>query len=244
MPCGRPPASAIRSSRRRRRRPGYQTHYAVDGGRARIILHALTTPGDVMEGQTLPDLLRRVRFRWRVRPERAVGDSKYGTVANIVALEDAGIRAYVALADTEHRDSPYYPLAAFRYDAAGDTYWCPQGQPLRRYRVAWEKELVGYVADPGACNACSVKTACTPGKSGRHLHRSLHAAYLDRVRGYHATESYKRAMRKRGMCGFGTSAPAPVHGHRDPSRPAAPGALRPRRGRAGCAGPGRAPPGS
>jgi transposase len=178
---------------------GYQTHYVVDGGRARIILHALTTPGDVMEGQTLPDLLWRVRFRWRVRPKHAVGDSKYGTVDNILAVEDAGIRAYFPLADTEHRASPYYPLAAFQYDADADTYWCPQGHPLRRYRVAWAKELVGYVGDPAVCNACPVKAACTPGTTGRHLHRSLHAAYLDRVRGYHATESYKRAMRKRAV---------------------------------------------
>ena len=55
------------------------------------------------------------------------------------------------------------------------------------------------MGDPAVCNACPVKAACTPGATGRHLHRSLHAAYLDRVRGYHATESYKRAMRKRAV---------------------------------------------
>jgi hypothetical protein len=32
---------------------------------------------------------------------------------------------------------------------------------------------------------------------GRILHRSLFADYLDRVRDYHATEAYKKAMRKR-----------------------------------------------
>jgi hypothetical protein len=168
---------------------GYQTHYVVDGGRHRIILHAFVTPGDVRESQPMLDLLWRVRFRWRVRPATAVGDSKYGTVENIIALEDAGIRAYFPLADTDHRKGPYYPLAAFAYDAARDEYRCPQGQPLRRDRSAWEKELVGYVADPSVCNACPVKAACTPGTTGRHVHRSLHEAYLDRVRAYHATES-------------------------------------------------------
>ena len=178
---------------------GYQTHYVVDGGRARIILHALTTPGDVREGQALLDLLWRVRFRWRVRPKCAVGDSKFGTVENIMALEDEGIRAYFPLADTEHRKGPYYPLAAFAYDAERDEYRCPQGQPLHRDRVVWEKELIGYVADPAVCNACPVKAACTPGTTGRHVHRSLHEAYLERVRAYHATESYKKAMRKRAV---------------------------------------------
>ena len=55
---------------------GYQTHYVVDGGKARVILHALVAPADVMEGQPMRDVLWRVRFRWKVRPKRAVGDSK------------------------------------------------------------------------------------------------------------------------------------------------------------------------
>jgi hypothetical protein len=124
-----------------------------------------------------------------VRPQRAVGDSKYGTVDNIMAVEEAGIRASFALANTEHRASPFYPPAAFRHDADGDTHWCPQGQPLRRYRVAWEKQLVGYAAGPAARSACPVKAACTPGTTGRHVHRSRHEAYLDRVRAYHASAS-------------------------------------------------------
>ena len=178
---------------------GYQTHYVVDGGRARIILHALTTPGDVRESQPMLDLLWRVRFRWRARPKRAVGDSKYGTVENLMALEDAGIRASFPLADTAHRKGADYPPAAFRYDRDGDLSWCPQGHPLHRYRIAWEKALVGYVADPAVCIACPVKAACTPGATGRHLHRSLHETYLDRVRAYHATASYRQAMRKRAV---------------------------------------------
>ena len=45
---------------------GYHDHYAVDGGKARIILGVLVTPADVMENQPFLDLLWRVRFRWRL----------------------------------------------------------------------------------------------------------------------------------------------------------------------------------
>ena len=38
---------------------------------------------------------------------------------------------------------------------------------------------------------------CTESSRGRIVHRSLYAEYLDKVRGYHATEAYKKAMRKR-----------------------------------------------
>jgi hypothetical protein len=72
-----------------RTRLGYHDHYVVDGGRARVVLYALVTPADVMENRPMLDLLRRVCFRWRLRPRRAVGDTTYGTAENIRALEDA-----------------------------------------------------------------------------------------------------------------------------------------------------------
>jgi hypothetical protein len=56
---------------------------------------------------------------------------------------------------------------------------------------------VEYRAAAATCNACARKAACTPSDRGRQVHRSFHAAYLDRVRGYHATEAYQKAMRKR-----------------------------------------------
>jgi hypothetical protein len=40
---------------------GYHTHYVVDGGKRRIMLAALVTPGEVMENQLMLDLLWRVR---------------------------------------------------------------------------------------------------------------------------------------------------------------------------------------
>jgi len=45
---------------------GYQSHYMIGGGKARIILDALTMSGDVMENQPFLDQLRRVLFRWKL----------------------------------------------------------------------------------------------------------------------------------------------------------------------------------
>src|SRR5438045_3859480 len=80
---------------------GYHTHYVIDGGKARIILAALVTPSEVMENQPMLDLLWRVCFRWHLHPRQVTGDTKYGTLENIVALEDAGIRPYMPLPDFE-----------------------------------------------------------------------------------------------------------------------------------------------
>ncbi len=88
---------------RRGTRLGYHVNYAADGGRARIILQVLTTPGEVMENTPMLDLLWRCSFRWKLSPKQVTGDTTYGTVENIVAVEDEGIRAYVPLPDFDKR---------------------------------------------------------------------------------------------------------------------------------------------
>jgi hypothetical protein len=175
---------------------GYHDHYVVDGGRARIILAALVTPADVMENVPLQDLLWRVCFRRKIRPRQVTGDTTYGTVENIVAVEDAGIRAYMPLPDFDAR-TPFFGKHAFSYDDAHDAYRCPGGEllPFRKHKHTERMRL--YQAPAATCNACLLKTQCTGSAKGRQVKRSFDEAYVERVRGYHATEAYKKAMRKR-----------------------------------------------
>jgi len=175
---------------------GYHTHYVVDGGKARIILQVLVTPSEVMDNHPMRDLIFRTRFRWKLRPRQVTGDTKYGTIENIKALEDAGIRAYVPLPDWEHQ-RPYFGPAQFTYDAEHDRYLCPTGQPLHLSKMEYSGQKAEYRADPATCNACPLKAQCTPSDQGRQVHRSFHASYLERVRSYHQTEAYQKAMRKR-----------------------------------------------
>jgi transposase len=177
-------------------RLGYHDHYVVDGGKARVILAALVTPADVMESQAMRDLLWRVCFRRKLRPHHVTGDAKYGTIENIVAVEDAGIRAYLPLTDFEHR-SDFYGRDKFIYDPERDHYSCPQGHLLPLARSKRTEGVVVYQGDPAICNACPVKAECTASDRGRTIQRSLYEAYLEKVRRYHTTEPYKKAIRKR-----------------------------------------------
>src|SRR6266567_3387053 len=176
---------------------GYQTHYVVDGGKQRMILAALVTPAEVMENQPMLDLLWHVRFRWRLRPRQVTGDTKYGTLENIKAIEDAGMRAYIPLFNRENEHGAYYGSSRFKYDAIHDRYICPAGQPLHLSRMEYTAEKAEYQADAATCNACPLKAQCTPSPYGRQIHRSFHAAYLERVKGYYQTEAYQKALRKR-----------------------------------------------
>ena len=72
---------------------GYHTHYAVDGGKARIMLSVLVTPSDVLDNQPLRDLLWHCRVRWQLPLEQVTGDPRYGTTETSVAIENAGMHA-------------------------------------------------------------------------------------------------------------------------------------------------------
>ena len=175
---------------------GYHTHYVVDGGKRRIILAVLVVPGEVMDNQPMLDLLWHVYFRWRVRPKQVTGDTKYATIENIKGIEEAHIRAYVPLPDWEHM-TPYYGSSQFTYDAEHDRYLCPQGQFLLPSRIEYQAQKVEYSAGAAICNACPCKAQCTSSKRGRQLHRSFYADYLERVKGYHQTSAYQKAIDKR-----------------------------------------------
>jgi hypothetical protein len=150
-----------------------------------------------MENVPMQDLLWRVCFRRKLRPRQVTGDTTYGTTENIVAVEDAGIRAYFPLPDHGSRRPGFFAQADFIYDAERDEYRCPQHQPLKRETAKYSEEVVVYRAHAATCNACPVKPTCTESERGRIVHRSFHADYLEKVRGYHATEAYRKAMRKR-----------------------------------------------
>src|SRR3712207_1278127 len=170
---------------------GYHTHYAVDGGKARIILSVLVTPSEVMDNQPMRDLLWHCRFRWQLPLAQVTGDTRYGTAENIVAIEEAGLRAYVPLPDFDQRTA-FYGKQRFIYDPDQDQYCCPHGVFLPRRKVKSTERVIVYQADAATCNGCPLKAQCTASDQGRQVHRSFDEAYVERVRSYHSTEAYQK----------------------------------------------------
>lgn len=92
---------------------------------------------------------------------------------------------------------PFYGQNDFSSDAVRDAYRCPEGHRLVRERIKATEGAIVYRADAATCNTCPLKANCTESNRGRIVHRSLYAEYLEKVRVFHATESVKKAMRKR-----------------------------------------------
>ncbi len=179
-------------------RLGYQAHYAVDGGKARVILDVLVTGAEVTENLPMLEMLFRSRFRWRLRPRSVTGDAAYGTRENVAAIEKAGIRAYVALPEQGKRTS-LFTIEAFAYDAERDVYVCPRGETLRRQGRDRRGGYVRYAAKASSCDACPLKNKCTKREKGRWVSRGLEEEHLERARAYRDTEPYRKALRKRAV---------------------------------------------
>jgi hypothetical protein len=65
-----PDVTPMRWSGSARRKLGYQTHYVVDGGKARVFLSVLVTPGKVSENRPVlrPALAHRLRVEAEASP--------------------------------------------------------------------------------------------------------------------------------------------------------------------------------
>lgn len=176
---------------------GYKVHYVVDGGKARVILTALVTKADVKDNQPMLDLLWHTTFRWKLRPHHVTGDSVYGTIPNLKAVENAGIRAYMPAIDYTWGKRSLFRKDDFTYDAGRDVYVCPAGEILRNTGARKKLRLTRYVAEPEVCNACLLKHRCTEGKSGRAVNRNFDEECFEKVKSYYELEAYKKAMRKR-----------------------------------------------
>lgn len=183
-------------------RLGYRLHYGVDGGKARIVLHCLVTPASVQDNTPMLDLVWWAWFRWQLPLKVVVGDTRYGTIDNIVALERTGIRAFFPLHSEAARQGSRehcFPADAFHYDPQMDCYICPQGQPLTYVRTDAKQQRHLYKAPAKVCRACPLYSKCSPSPRGRQLSHSIFKAILDRVQTYATTRAYQKAMRKRAV---------------------------------------------
>jgi IS5 family transposase len=179
---------------------GYHLHYAIDGGKSRIILNCLVTPATVQDNMPMLDVAWLTRFRWQLHLDRIVADRRYGTIENVVGVEQNGVQAFMPLHSEAARASgkkKTLPSNQFRYDAKHNQYICPQGEILYFYANDHHSQRVVYKAHDEVCNACPIKTQCASGKSGRRINHSMFKNFLDRVKAYQETEAYQKAMRKR-----------------------------------------------
>ena len=99
----------------------------------------------------------------------------------------------------EAKRSKPYDKEAFRYEAAGDCYQCPQGQVLSFVGTEWHKtgqEVRVYQAPGKLCRACPAFGQCTRRRRGRRIRvgafEELRHRHRERMTTPEAKATYRR----------------------------------------------------
>jgi hypothetical protein len=118
----------------------YQVHRAVDE-RSEIITPIETTAGDVNQAHEMLPLLERHHCNTGRNADTVVADSKYGTIENISACYDLGVKVHMPnlrKASVKRKEKlQIFSEERFEYDPESDTYRCPAGNWLRPTRCTW-----------------------------------------------------------------------------------------------------------
>lgn len=156
---------------------GYNVQQAVDQKHKLIVAHEVGTERN--DHASLEPMATQAQQALGAESMSAIADSGYMNGAQAAACEAKGITPIVPMpqAANPHAGN-LYPKTAFVYDRATDTYRCPAGELLRRYKRDCKRQIDYYWTS--ACALCQNKPQCTRSQR-RSIARSWHADAAERA---------------------------------------------------------------
>jgi transposase len=156
---------------------GYNVQQAVDAQHKFIVAHEVSTQRN--DHASLEPIASQAQQALGAGSMIAVADSGYMNGAQSEACEQKGITPVVPMAQaTNTQGQQFYPKTQFIYDRDTDTYRCPVGELLHRYKRDRKAQTDYYWTS--ACERCVNKPHCTPSKR-RSIARSWHAEAVERA---------------------------------------------------------------
>jgi transposase len=194
--------AALVKTRREGVVPGYNAQAVADSGGAGLLVAAelCVEPGD---SQQLVPMLAAVEATLGTVAATTVADGGYYHPAQLAQAQARGatvvVNAGAQRAPAPDAPDTAYHAARFAYDAARDVCVCPRGIALPRVGARAAE------ADRGACTVyrcqvyqdCPVRRQCHPGKGGRRIEVSVHAAVRTQLR-MQWEPSTRGLLRRRG----------------------------------------------
>jgi transposase len=184
----------------------YCTNYLIDLKSAVILDVEATTAVRQAEVTAQQRMIDRTQERFGLWPERLAADAAYGSAENLAWLvHERGIEPHIPVFDKSQRTDGTFSRDDFTYDYVSDTYHCPAGKTLRRYRRQFTVPRTGlmkdntmrYRASMRDCEACPLKPRCCPNTPARKVPRSIHEGARDLARGIATTDIYVTSRHER-----------------------------------------------
>ena len=186
----------------------YSANYLIDTENAIIVDVEATTAIRQAEVLAAKRMVERSLDGFDLYPEKLIGDTAYGNAEMLNWLVDeCGIEPHIPVFDKSQRTDGTFSRDEFTYNHTSDTYRCPGGKTLQRYRRRFTTPRTGvtkdntmrYRASKRDCEVCSLKPRCCPNTPARKVPRSIHEGARDLARDIAKTEAYQisRCQRKK-----------------------------------------------
>lgn len=184
----------------------YATNYLIDLDHAVIVDVEATTAIRQAEVGAVKTMIERVSERHGLRPGRIAADTAYGSAEMLDWLvNNRRIEPHIPVIDKSARDDGSFARSDFTYDPAADTYSCPAGKVLQRNRRAFSKprpnappdDTWRYRTSKADCDACPLKSCCSPNTPARKVTRSIYEGARDHARDLAKTDAYVTSRRER-----------------------------------------------
>jgi transposase len=160
---------------------GFQVSYnvqtAVDAQHSLIVAFEVTNDGN--DQQQLLPMAGKVQHALQVEPLTVVADTGYHHGEQGADCQALGITAVVpAPRVVNPQGKQCFNKDAFVYDAEQDTYRCPAGATLTRYKT--DLKLKTHYYRSGACANCPLRAQCTAAPQ-RSIARHFFAEWSERM---------------------------------------------------------------
>jgi transposase len=156
---------------------GYNVQQAVDAQHKLIVAHEVGTQRN--DHRCLEPMASAAQQALQAESLIAIADTGYMNGEQAQACEDQKITPVVPMQEAANtRAQDLYRKTQFTYDAVTDTYRCPAGELLRRFKHDRSKQTDYY--ETSACVDCAQKPFCTQSKR-RSIARSWHADAAERA---------------------------------------------------------------
>jgi hypothetical protein len=150
-------------------------------------------------------MLKRVKVRFDLHPERLIADTAYGTAPMLGWLVDRKIAPHIPVFDKSGRSDGTWTRADFEWDAESDQYICPEGHELKQFRRNYSdpnrgptgKGVAKYRGLKLTCQACPSKPRCCPNMDFRSITREEHEDARQVARDIAKTRQYEVSMKLR-----------------------------------------------
>jgi hypothetical protein len=183
----------------------YSDNYLIDTDYGVIVDVEATRSIRQAEVGSTKTMLRRVKDRFDLHPERLIADTAYGTGPMLGWLVERKIAPHIPVFDKSSRSDGTWTRADFEWDAENDQYICPEGHALKQFRRNYSdpnrgptgKGTARYRALKLTCQACPSKAKCCPNADARKITREEHEDARQVARDIAKTRQYEISMKLR-----------------------------------------------